>query len=88
MAARERQVSCARPVRVGGVLSILVRFRRMRRFDVYLQRARIRRATDRLRTGSHVLDIGCHRGELRDALVGKGCTYFGMDPEVVNHWIA
>lgn len=56
----------------------------MRYLDKAIQRARIRRAIARIGHGGHILDVGCHQGELRDALDGRSCTYIGIDPDVTS----
>lgn len=48
--------------------------------DRWIQRQRLNQAMRHIPPGVHVLDIGCHRGELFQAMgnrLGKG---FGMDP--------
>src|SRR5665213_2695384 len=48
--------------------------------DRWIQRQRLNQAIRQIPPGVHVLDIGCHRGELFQAMgnrLGKG---FGMDP--------
>jgi cyclopropane fatty-acyl-phospholipid synthase-like methyltransferase len=55
----------------------------MRRLDFIIQRARIKRALGHIQTGTLLLDIGCHQGELSGYLVDKHCRYFGIDPDVV-----
>ena len=56
----------------------------MQRLDLFLQRARIRRAVDRVDRGAKVLDIGCHEGELGRALEAVDCDYFGSDSTVAH----
>jgi cyclopropane fatty-acyl-phospholipid synthase-like methyltransferase len=56
----------------------------MRRLDISLQRARIKRAVKHIGRGSRVLDIGCHHGELAGFLSAGDCRYYGLDPEVAE----
>ena len=51
----------------------------MRSLDIWLQNARLRRASDRIAHGTRILDVGCHQGELARKLRGHGCVYHGID---------
>lgn len=54
----------------------------MRLLDVGLQRARIKRAVKHVRSGSQILDIGCHQGELSSFVALGRSHYFGIDPDL------